>query len=138
MLSKEKIEKYTISEEEKRKKSNILYYKNNIRKCQTNIEILDKQLTIIELKMGKFRVSSGIRSDYTNEEVGGEENSLHLYGLAVDGWLLQYPNPNKKQIEFIAKWIRENTLFNEILFYPKKLQWHLGMKKNVYINLNMK
>lgn len=123
-----------VSSTEKRRKSNQKWLESKVFFLY-NAEDTLKDIEKIEKKMGKFKETSFVRSPETNEEVGGVENSNHIYGKAVDGYFLQYSNPRKNQIEYIAKWIKENTKFNEIIFYPKKLQWHLGRGEE-YINLN--
>lgn len=118
---------------------NKIYFDKNTNNCKTNvIKYLEPQLKICEMKIGKFKITSGVRSTIINKNVGGAENSLHLYGLAIDGYFVQYPTPKKESIKFIAKWIEANTLFSEILYYPKKYQWHLGIKTYKYINLEQK
>ena len=118
---------------------NKIYFDKNKNNSKTNvIKCLEPQLKICEIKIGKFEITSGVRSPIVNKNVGGAENSLHLYGLAVDGYFIQYPTPKKESIKFITKWIEANTLFSEILYYPKKYQWHLGIKTYKYINLEQK
>jgi hypothetical protein len=68
------------------------------------------------LALGPIQISSGFRSDALNKAVGGVPNSAHRLGFAAD------VVPVNVGTLVLAKWIKNNTSFDQIILEFGTLQ----------------
>jgi hypothetical protein len=103
---------------------------NTIFDMACNLKALAEQsIDIIKRQYPSVIISSGFR-DFVPE--GGALNSQHLYGQAAD---LQFPGFSKLQYYDIAKWIKDNVPFDQLLLEYKttgtKNPWiHISFNRN--------
>jgi uncharacterized protein YcbK (DUF882 family) len=87
-------------------------------------EVLGKYNQLQEETGCTFVISSGHRTPRKNKEVGGADNSYHLYGKAID----VVPKTCRYSIFRLAQ--IAHKYFNGVIYYDKHI--HLDIRKDKY------
>ncbi len=105
---------------------------------------LVKELQKIRNEFGKMSVTSAYRCKKHNKKVSGADNSIHIFGMAVDIKFIDVDwNDKNKKIKLL-KFIDEKTdiyrigyyswgLHLDIVYYPSYRYWK---KTNIFIEKN--
>lgn len=86
---------------------------------------LVNELQKIRNLFGKIIVGRGVSCQNHNLEIGGSQDSIHLYGLAVDVYFIDVDMDNMTEVLSLINYIDNSTSFYRIGLYSWGL--HLDM-----------
>lgn len=98
--------------------------KENLRHLHDNIIV--PLLDVID--NGKLYITSGFRCLLLNNQLNGSKTSQHMKGQAVD--LIYYNDKGKIDNLTLFDYIRENMLFDQLIWEKKGAWVHVSLKQS--------